>query len=151
MINASSETAATKPTFRKPLRERRCLILADGFYEWKREGPRKQPYYIKLRDSQLFAFAGLWDRWQPVDGQPLETCTILTTTPNEVLQPLHDRMPVILPSSAYSLWLDPMVRDVEPLQSLLTPYSADEMIAYPVSTRVNNPANDSPEYIVPLA
>ena len=113
MINARSETAATKPTFRKPLRERRCLILADGFYEWKREGSRKQPYYIKLRDGEPFAFAGLWDRWQPADGQPLETCTILTTTPNEVVQRIHDRMPVILPSSAYSVWLDPTVRDVD--------------------------------------
>jgi putative SOS response-associated peptidase YedK len=150
MINARSETAATKPAFRKPLRERRCLILADGFYEWKREGPRKQPYYIKLRDGQPFAFAGLWDRWHPADGQPLETCTILTITPNEVLQGLHDRMPVLLPSSAYSLWLDPAVRDVETVQAPLTPYPAEELTAYPVSTRVNNPANDSPKCIAPL-
>jgi putative SOS response-associated peptidase YedK len=91
----------------------------------------------------------LWDRWQPPDGQPLETCTTLTTTPNEVLQPLHDRMPVILPSSAYGLWLDPAVRDVEPLQALLTPFPAEEMIAYPVSTRVNNPTYDSPECTEP--
>jgi putative SOS response-associated peptidase YedK len=151
MINARSETAATKPTFRKPLRERRCLILADGFYEWKREGARKQPSCIKLRDGEPFAFAGLWDRWHPKGRQPLETCTILTTTPNELVQPIHDRMPVILPSSAYSVWLDPTVRDVEPLQALLTPYPAAEMIAYPVSTRVNTPAYDSPECIAALA
>jgi putative SOS response-associated peptidase YedK len=151
MINARSETVATKPAFRKPLRERRCLILADGFFEWKREGSRKQPYYIKLRDSQPFAFAGLWDRWQPSDGQPLESCTILTTTPNALVQQLHDRMPVILPSSAYGLWLDRAVRDVDIVQAVLTPYPADEMLAYPVGTRVNNPAYDSPECIVPLS
>jgi putative SOS response-associated peptidase YedK len=150
MINARSETVATKPAFRKPLRERRCLILADGFYEWKREGSRKQPYYIKLQDGQPFAFAGLWDRWQPSDGQPLESCTILTTTPNALVQQLHDRMPVILPSSAYGLWLDRAVRDVDIVQAVLTPYPADEMLAYPVGTRVNNPAYDSPECIVPL-
>lgn len=150
MINARSETVATKPAFRKPLRERRCLILADGFYEWKREGSRKQPYYIKLQDGQPFAFAGLWDRWQPSDGQPLESCTILTTTPNALVQQLHDRMPVILPSSAYGLWLDRAVRDVDIVQAVLTPYPADEMLAYLVGTRVNNPAYDSPECIVPL-
>jgi len=150
MINARSETAATKPAFRKPLRERRCLILADGFYEWKREGTRKQPHYIKLRDGAPFAFAGLWDHWAPADGDPVETCTILTTTPNEVLQPIHDRMPVILPSSAYNVWLDPAMRDVEPLQAVLTPYPAEEMTAYPVSTRVNNPANDTADCIAPL-
>jgi len=151
MINARSETAATKPTFRKPLRERRCLILADGFYEWKREGLRKQPYYIKFRDGEPFAFAGLWDHWAPADGEPLETCTILTTTPNEVLQPLHDRMPAILPRDAYNVWLDPAMRDAEPLQILLTSYPAEEMTTYPVSTRVNNPAYDAPECIAPLA
>ena len=112
MINARSETAATKPTFRKPLRERRCLILADGFYEWKREGTRKQPYYIKLQNGDPFAFAGLWDRWQSANGQFLETCTILTTPPNALVAPIHDRMPVILPSSAYGRWLDPVMRDV---------------------------------------
>jgi len=151
MINARSETAATKPTFRRPLRDRRCLILADGFYEWKREGSRKQPYYIRLQNGEPFAFAGLWDRWQPAKGDPLETCTILTTTPNEVAQGIHDRMPIILPASAYGLWLDPMVRDVETLQALLAPYPATEMIAFPVSTRVNSPANDTPECIAPMA
>jgi putative SOS response-associated peptidase YedK len=151
MINARSETAATKPALRKPLRERRCLILADGFYEWKREGSRKQPYYIKLRDGEPFAFAGLWDRWHPADGEPLETCTILTTTPNELVQTIHDRMPVILPSSAYDPWLDPAVREVESLQALLVPYTAAEMIAFPVSTQVNNPANDTPACMAPLA
>ena len=145
-----SETAASKPAFRKPLRERRCLILADGFYEWKREGSRKQPYYITLRDGDPFAFAGLWDRWQPPDGKPLDTCTILTTTPNAVLQPIHDRMPVILPPNAYNVWLDSAMRDVDFVQALLTPYPAEHMVAYPVSTLVNNPANDTPACIAPL-
>jgi putative SOS response-associated peptidase YedK len=151
MINARSETAATKPTFRKPLRERRCLILADGFYEWKRERSRKQPYYIKLRDGDPFAFAGLWDHWAPADGQPLETCTILTTTPNEVVQRIHDRMPVILPPAAYDLWLDPTIHEVERIQGVLVPYAAKEMTVYPVSPRVNNPAYDTPECLAPLA
>jgi putative SOS response-associated peptidase YedK len=150
MINARSETAASKPAFRKPMRERRCLILADGFYEWKREGTRKQPFYIKLQSGDPFAFAGLWDRWQPADGAPLATCTILTTTPNAVLQPIHDRMPVILPPDAYTVWLDLAMRDVEPVHALLTPYPADGMTAYPVSTRVNNPAYDSTECIAPI-
>ncbi len=151
MINARSETAATKPAFRKPLRERRCLILADGFYEWKREGSRKQPYYIKLRDGEPFAFAGLWDHWTPADGDPLETCTILTTAPNAVLEPIHDRMPVILPPDAYAVWLDPAVRDVERAQANLTPLPADAMVAYTVSTRVNSPAHDLPDLVEPLA
>lgn len=113
-LRSWSETAATKPTFRKPLREHHCLILADGFYEWKQEGSRKQPHYITLKSEDAFAFAGLWDRWQPPDGEPLETCTILTTTPNEVLQRIRDRMPVILPPDAYTVWLDPAVRDGSP-------------------------------------
>ena len=150
LINARSETAATTPAFRKPLRDRRCLILADGFYEWKREGARTQPYYVKLWDGEPFAFAGLWDRWAPPDGPPLDTCTILTTTPNAVVRAIHDRMPVILPPDAYNVWLDPAMRDVERVQALLTPYPAEQMIAYPVSPRVNNPADDAPECIVPL-
>jgi putative SOS response-associated peptidase YedK len=151
MANARSETAATRPAFRKSLRERRCLILADEFYEWKREGSRKQPYYIKLRDGEPFAFAGLWDHWAPADGQPRETCTILTTTPNDLVQLSHDRMPVILPSSAYALWLDSAMRDVDPVHALLTSHPAEEMIAYRVSPRVNNPAYDAPACIAPLA
>jgi putative SOS response-associated peptidase YedK len=151
LINARAETAATKPAFRRPLRERRCLILADGFYEWVREGRHKQPYCIRLRDGQPFAFAGLWDRWQPAEKKPLDTCTILTTPPNALIQPLHDRMPVMLAASAYDLWLDPAVQDVGRLQTLLAPYPADAMVAYPVSTRVNTPANDSPDLLTPLA
>jgi putative SOS response-associated peptidase YedK len=144
MINARSETAATKPAFRKPLRERGCVILADGFYEWKREGSRKQPYYIKLQNDKPFAFAGLWDHWQPQEGEPVETCTILTTTPNAVLRAIHDRMPVILPPDAYTVWLDPAMREIEPAQALLTPDPAAEMTVYPVSPRVNNPRMTRP-------
>jgi len=127
-----------------PVSDRRQWVL-----RLKTGGSRKQPYYIKLRDGEPLAFAGLWDRWHPPDGQPLETCTILTTTPNEVVQTIHDRMPVILPPSTYDLWLDPTIHEVERLQGVLVPYAAEEMIAYPVSTRVNNPAYDSPDCIAP--
>jgi putative SOS response-associated peptidase YedK len=151
LINARAETVATKPAFRRSLRERRCLILADGFYEWVRESGRKQPYCIRFRDERPFAFAGLWDRWQPAGEQPLDTCTIVTTTPNALVQPLHDRMPVILAADAYNRWLDPAVQAAERLVGLLRPYPDDEMVAYPVSTRVNNPANDSPDLVAPLA
>jgi putative SOS response-associated peptidase YedK len=131
MINARSETAATKPAFRKALRERRCLILADGFYEWKREGARKQPYYLTLRDGQPFAFAGLWDRWHPPEGASRETCAILTTAANDLVRSVHDRMPVILPPEAYDGWLDTTVRDADHVQALLTPYPAEAMSTYP--------------------
>jgi putative SOS response-associated peptidase YedK len=151
LINARAETLATKPAFRKPFRERRCLVPADGFYEWERQGRRKQPWHIRLRDARPFAFAGLWDRWQPAKGAPVETVTIVTTAPNALVGRIHDRMPVILPNTEYGLWLDPAVQDVERLQALLRPYPEDQMLAYPVSTHVNNPANDFPDMIAPLA
>ena len=151
LINARAETLATKPAFRKPLRERRCLVPADGFYEWERQDRRKQPWHIRMRDARPFAFAGLWDRWLPAEGEPLETCTIVTTTPNALVGRIHDRMPVILPRAEYGLWLDPTFQNVELLQDVLRPYSDDEMVAYPVSTQVNNPANDSPDLLAPLA
>ncbi len=150
MINARAETVATKPAFRRAFRERRCLILADGFYEWQRQDGRKQPYYIRLREGRPFAFAGLWERWVPQDGQPLDSCTIITTVSNTLIQPLHVRMPVILASEEYDLWLDPAVQEVDRLQPLLRPYLSEEMLAHPVSTKVNNPANDLPECIAPL-
>lgn len=149
MINARAETVATKPAFRKALKERRCLLLADGFYEWQRQGRRKQPFYIRLRDGRPFAFAGLWEHWERPDVPPLDTCTILTTTSNDLVGGIC-RMPVILAPEDYNLWLDPGVQDVERLQPLLRPYPSDEMIAYPVSTRVNDPANDAPECMEPL-
>lgn len=149
-INARAETAATKPTFRKPFRERRCLIVADGFYEWAKAGGWKQPYYIRLGSGAPFAFAGLWDHWHPTDGEPLESCTILTTAANAVVAPIHERMPVIVGGDDYRVWLDPAVRDVERLQPLLRPYPADAMVAYPVSTYVNSPSHEGPACIAPL-
>jgi putative SOS response-associated peptidase YedK len=150
LINARAETLATKPAFRESLRERRCLIPADGFYEWDQQGRRKQPWYIHMRDGRPFALAGLWDRWQPADGGRLETCTIVTTASNELVQRIHDRMPVILPPAVCGLWLDPNAHDVAPLQALLRPHPADDMEAFPIGPRVNNPANDSPDLIAPL-
>ncbi len=150
MINARAETVASKTAFRRAFKERRCLVLADGFYEWQRQERRKQPFYIRLRDGRPFAFAGLWERWAPPDGQPLDSCTILTTAANDLIHPLHVRMPVILPDAAYAAWLNPSGQDVERLQSLLRPYPAEEMTAYPVSTVVNNPANDAPSCTEPM-
>ena len=142
LINARAETVAEKPSFRKPFRERRCLVLADGYYEWKRKGSRKQPYHIRLSSERPFAFAGLWDRWTGADGKTIDSCAILTTTPNERLASIHDRMPVILPPAAYEPWLDPGLRDAMHLAPFLTPYPADAMIAVPVSRLVNDPRVD---------
>ncbi len=150
MINARAETVATKPAFRRAFKERRCLLLADGLYEWQRQDHRKQPFYIQMDDGRPFAFAGLWERWVPEDGQPIDSCTIITTVANDLIQPLHIRMPALLAPEKYELWLDPTVRDVDRLQPLLRPYPSEGMVAYPVSTKVNNPANDSPECIAPL-
>lgn len=149
LINARAETVATKPAFRKAFRERRCLILADGFYEWQRRGRYKQPFHIRMRDGRPFAFAGLWEHWEGPEGSAIDSCTILTTPANELVGTLHDRMPVILAPQEYDLWLDPAIQEGERLQSLPRPYPAEEMTAYPVSTRVNNPANDSPECVEP--
>jgi putative SOS response-associated peptidase YedK len=149
LINARAETVATKPAFRSAFKERRCLVLADGFYEWHKEGTRKQPYHLRLRDGRPFAFAGLWEHWEQAE-MAVDSCTLLTTTPNHVMRPLHDRMPVILPPAEYSLWLDPSTQEAARLQTLLRPYAGDEMVAYPVSTRVNNPASDNPDCIEPL-
>jgi putative SOS response-associated peptidase YedK len=151
MINARAETVAEKPAFRRPFRSRRCLILADGFYEWRRDGERKQPYFITMKDRRPFAFAGLWDRWAAAGGDRVESCTIITTTPNGVLAPIHDRMPAILPPVAQATWLDATVEESERLQSLLQPFDAAEITAYPVSPRVNNPRNDDQDCIVRLA
>lgn len=151
LINARAETVATKPAFRKAFRERRCLILADGFYEWQRLGRHKQPFYIRMRDGWPFAFAGLREHWEGSEGVAIDSCTILTTTANELVGTLHERMPVILTPEDFGLWLDPGVQEIERLQSLLRPYPSEEMTAYPVSTRVNNPTNDSPECVEPTA
>ncbi len=142
LINAQAETAATKPAFRVAFRKRRCLILADGFFEWKKENRHKQPYYIRLDDGRPFAFAGLWEHWEGPEGKAIDSCTILTTTPNDLLRPLHHRMAVILAPEDYDLWLDPAIQEVERLQPLLRAYPPEGMEAYPVSRMVNNPAND---------
>ncbi len=122
----------------------------DGFYEWKKESRHKQPFHIRLHDAQPFAFAGLWEHWDGGGGAAIDSCTILTTIPNDLLRPLHHRMAVILAPEDYDLWLDPAIQEVDRLQPLLRPYPAEVMTAYPVSTMVNNPANDTPACIAPL-
>jgi putative SOS response-associated peptidase YedK len=150
MINARSETASTKPAFRDALKFRRCLIPADGFYEWMRTGKSKQPYCFEVNEGELFAFAGIWDRWKNPTGNWMKTCSILTTTPNAVTAPVHDRMPVILDSYGYDLWLDPGMKDVSAASDLLKPYDARLMRCYPISTRINHVVNDDPECCVPV-
>lgn len=148
LINARAETVAEKPSFRSAFKKRRCLIPADGFFEWQKTGGKtKQPFFIGLRDDQPFALAGLWERWEKGPEGPVESCTVLTTSPNELLAEIHDRMPVILPEATWDLWLDPEIQDAIALQSLLVPFPADEMQCYPVSTVVNSPRNDVPECI----
>ena len=148
MINARGETVATKPSFRSAFKSRRCLILADGFYEWQKRGATKQPYCIGLSSGQPFAFAGLWEHWHLGD-QTIDSCTIITTTANELMEPLHDRMPVILPSSRFDQWLD-AESDRSDVEKLLQPYPAGEMAAYRVSTVVNHPRNEKPDCVVKI-
>ena len=148
MINARGETVAEKPSFRSAVKSRRCLIPASGFYEWVRTGESKQPHFIHFADGRPFAFAGLWETWLKGDGGSLDTCTIITTTPNGLIADLHDRMPVILPPSHFAEWLEPQPLVPERLQDLLVPHPPEGMEAYPVSTYVNKPANDGPECIV---
>jgi putative SOS response-associated peptidase YedK len=145
MINAGAETAAEKPAYRDAFRKRRCLIAADGFYEWKKTTAKtKQPYYMRLKNDQPFGIAGLWERWNE-----LESCTILTTSPNELCAFVHDRMPVILSPNDYDRWLDPELQDPAALQALLDCYPAEEMVAEPVSNHVNNVRNNDEKCIVP--
>jgi putative SOS response-associated peptidase YedK len=145
-INAVCETAAEKPVFRESMRKRRCLIPADGFYEWKQIGrKKKQAYNIGMKDDGLFAFAGLWDRWKDGSGNVIESCTILTTEANSLLKPIHNRMPVIPHPDDYDLWLDPGVTDPARVADLLKPFDAQQMRVYPVSSAVNSVKNDSPE------
>ncbi|MBN1679470.1 MAG: SOS response-associated peptidase [Anaerolineae bacterium] len=149
LINARGETVAEKPSFRAALRYRRCLIIADGFYEWQTlPDGSKQPMYITLRDRGLFGMAGLWERWtDPNTGEIVPTCTIITTTPNDFMAPIHNRMPVILPSELYAAWLDPTQTVTANVLPLLQPYPAGQMTGYPVSRRVNRPTNDDPSLI----
>jgi putative SOS response-associated peptidase YedK len=169
LINARSETVAEKPAFRAAFKYRRCIVIADGFYEWQQQGTtvispasvekqfssrqnkfKKQPFYFRLQDAQPFGFAGLWEQWESPEGKKIASCTILTTVANELLQPMHDRMPVILSHQDYDLWLNPQVQTLEPLHHILRPYPAVEMSAYPVSTVVNNPRHNSSECITPM-
>jgi len=150
MINARSETAAEKPSFRVAFKYRRCLVPADGFYEWQKINGQKQPVRIQMEDGGPFAIAGLWERWASPDGSEIESCTLLTTEPNELLQDVHNRMPVILAPSDFDLWLDPGAQHPGEVQHLLRPYPAGEMSYYPVSTHVNNPRNEDPLCIEPL-
>jgi len=150
MINARSETAGTKPAFRDALKSRRCIIPADGFYEWQRTGKAKQPYCFEVNEGELFAFAGIWDRWKDAGGKILETCSILNTTPNAVTSAIHDRTPVILDPDSYDLWLDPGFADAAAVSELLKPYDAWPMRCYPVSPRINHAGNDDAECGKPI-
>jgi len=150
MINARAETAAAKPAFRDALKSRRCLVPADGFYEWARTGKAKQPFCFEVNGGELFAFAGLWDRWKDARGNEVETCSILTTAPNAVTLAVHDRMPVILDPDSYDLWLDPWMKDVAAASDLLKPYDARGMRCYPISTRINHVANDDEACSAPV-
>jgi putative SOS response-associated peptidase YedK len=146
MINARAETLAQKPSFRAAFKKRRCLIIADGFYEWKHAGKAKQPFYVHLKNGAVFAFAGLWESWHSPDGSTLESCTIITTSANELISEIHDRMPVILPPSQYGSWLQVSTPE-QSLQQLFAPYPAEAMEAYRVSAEVNSPRNDTPACI----
>jgi putative SOS response-associated peptidase YedK len=146
LLNAKAETIAEKPTFRKSFRERRCLIPADGFFEWAKVGATKQPYHFRLRDGAPFAFAGIWE-----PGEDTPACCVITTEPNELVRPVHDRMPCILPREHFGQWLDPDEHEPADLLPLLVPYPADLMAATPVSTRVNDARYDGPECVQPAA
>ena len=153
MNNARSETAATKPSFRNAFKRRRCLLLADGFYEWKKEADRKQPYYISRRDDQPFFMAGLWESWtdkSTENSKPVETCAILTTEANAMMEPIHDRMPVILDPEAIEFWLNKNSSDREKLEALLVPYVPDELRSFRVDPMVNRTINDSPQCILSI-
>jgi putative SOS response-associated peptidase YedK len=145
LIHGRSETILEKPAFRDSFRMRRCLVPADGFYEWKKAGRERYPFHFVMKDSSLFAFAGVWDRWRSPAGQVVESCSILTTAPNELLDGVHDRMPVILPQRHYQTWLTAPATEAQRLAELLVPFDASVMQRYPVSSLVNKPENDVPE------
>lgn len=150
LINARSESVAEKPAFRSAFKNRPCLVPADGFYEWKKAEGKKQPYYFGLADGKPLAFAGLWERWKAPEGDVIESCTILTTEANELLQPIHDRMPVILKPEDYDLWLDPKMKKAELVKPLLQPFPPDQMAGYPVSEMVNKADHEGPDCVRPL-
>jgi putative SOS response-associated peptidase YedK len=145
LLNARSETVTDKPSFRSAFKQRRCLIPASGFYEWQKvSASRKQPHFIRPRDGGFFALAGLWEHWHDPKGESIETCTILTTQANELMRPLHERMPVILDSAADGVWLDPR-SSADALRSLFVPFASDRMEAIPVSLWVSNPKHEGPQ------
>ena len=150
MVNARAESLAEKRAFRAAIRRRRCLILADGFFEWQlqTDGKTKVPMYVTMKDGRPFCFAGLWDVWRHA-GQELKSCTIITTAANELMKPIHDRMPAIVPPKGYLDWLDASEREPQSLQDWLQPFPAGEMAARPVGSLVNNPRNDAPDVLAP--
>lgn len=150
LINARAETLQEKPSFRRLYKRRRCLIPVDGFFEWKKEGKTKKPMRIIMKDRSPFALAGLWDSWHAPDRDPLLTCTIITTTANALVGSIHQRMPVIISTQDYGLWLDPSLEETDLLQPLLKPYPHDLMDMYPVSPLINSPQNNTPEVILPV-
>jgi putative SOS response-associated peptidase YedK len=150
MINARAETVAEKPAYKHAFQRRRCLIPADGFFEWKKDGKVKTPMYIRFPDSRLFAFAGIWERWTPPEGEPVNSCSIITVEPNELMSSIHDRMPAILEPDAEAEWLDADSSDPVKLQSLLHPYPDGELTASPVSRRVNSPSTNDPSCIASI-
>ena len=151
MINARAETVTSKPAYRGPFRYRRCLVPANGFYEWHKGAEGKQPYYITLKTNEPFAFAGLWDHWTSPDGSEMESFSIIVTAANDIVRPIHDRMPVILGRESYESWLgETGTPSRTKLAILLRPYPAELMRAYPVSRAVNSPANDGPELLEPV-
>jgi putative SOS response-associated peptidase YedK len=149
MINARAETVDEKASFKHAFKKRRCLVLADGFYEWRKEGNKKIPYRFTLKSERPFAFAGLWEKWDK-HGDSMYTCTIITTKANELVKEIHERMPVILPKEWEEVWLDPAIDDTEYLKTLLRPYPAEEMKMYEVSTAVNSAKNDVEECVKPI-
>ena len=148
-INARVETAAEKPSFKAAFKYRRCLILADGFYEWKKIGSRKQPWFLTLLEKRPFAFAGLWDAWTGEDGSVYHSCTILTTAASDSIREIHHRMPIILNPNAFYEWLNPDNQDTSKLETLLREQTVQEFTSYPVSTFVNSPKNNDPKCIKP--
>ena len=151
MINAVGETASAKPAFRAAFRKRRCLILANGFFEWRKEGKARIPNYFFSTDHAPLSFAGLWETWKSPDGEHIKSFTILTTKANQLIQPIHDRMPVILSGETQALWLDPLTEDTEILGKLLTPAPDEDLDVYQVSNLVNSPKNNGPECIQQVA
>lgn len=150
MINARAETIREKPSYKQAFKSRPCLILASGFYEWQKTSSGKQPVYFHLKDREVFGFAGLWEKWRSPEGETIESCTVITTSANEIVSGVHERMPVILSRDDHALWLSDDERRQDERFELLRPYPAEEMNSYKVSTLVNSPKNDSPELIQPI-